>query len=59
MKVTPLEEAQLRIDTVEMYKNGGVPNVMDAVDMMNQCIFIILSKLNEILDEEIKKGNIK
>lgn len=59
MKITPLEEATLRMDTVMMYKTGGVTNVMDAVDMMNQCIFVILTKLNEILEEESKKGNIQ
>lgn len=58
MKISPLEETTLRMDTIEMYKTGGTENVLAAVDMMQQCIFVILTKLNEILEAENKKGNI-
>lgn len=51
-KVPELEEAQLKIDTIAMYKSGGIINVLDCIDTMRRCEIIILEKLNEILDNE-------
>lgn len=56
-KVPEIDEAQLKADTVLMFKEGGVLNVLDCVDTMQRCQIIILTKLNEILDEEKFKGN--
>lgn len=55
MDLHPIDEAELRVSTTLMYKNGGVENVLNAIIAMQKCQNIILKKLNEILDEE--RGN--
>lgn len=51
-ELTPFEEAELKVETINMYRAGGILNVFSAVTMMGKCQLIILKKLNEILEEE-------
>lgn len=57
MKLNELDEAELKVQTQQMFNAGGVDNVMQCVLTMWQCSNIILKKLNEILDEEEYKRN--
>lgn len=50
--VPETEEAELKIQTIMMFKHGGVENVLKCVQTMQQVQIIILKKLNEILDNE-------
>lgn len=58
MKIPEFEEARLKVDTMDMYKKGGAYTVLECINEMQQCMIIILTKLNEILEDENKKGNI-
>ncbi len=55
MKMSEIDEAELRVETQNMYNYGGVMNVLACVDAMQKCQLIIMLKLNEILEEEAKK----
>lgn len=57
MKLNELDEAELKVQTQQMFNAGGVDNVMQCVLTMWQCSNIILKKLNEILDAEEYKRN--
>lgn len=48
-------EAELRVSTRNMYKEGGIVNVLSCVLTMQKVQIIILKKLNEILEEETMK----
>lgn len=52
MKITEEEEAEFKVMTSEMYKNGGALNVLSCVSTMQKVQIIILRKLNELLEEE-------
>lgn len=52
MDIPEPDEAELRVGVTQMYKAGGVENVLACVIILQKSINIILSKLNEILDEE-------
>lgn len=49
MKISELDEAELKVQTQLMFDNGGIDNVLACVSTMQKCQFIILEKLNEIL----------
>lgn len=51
-ELSPLEEAELKVETLNMYRAGGTLNVLAAVSMMFKCQQVILEKLDEILEEE-------
>lgn len=57
MKISELEEAELKAQTTRMYEVGGAENVLECILTMWQCSTVILQKLNEILDEEEYKRN--
>jgi hypothetical protein len=52
LKIGEEDEAELRVLTANMYKNGGVYDVLACVSTMQKVIIIIMKKLNELLDEE-------
>lgn len=58
MKISEFEEAELRVGVENMYAIGGMDTVLTCVNEMQQYMIIILTKLNEILEAENKKGNI-
>lgn len=43
-------EAELKVMTLNMYRAGGVPNVLDSIIIMLESQLIILRKLKEILN---------
>lgn len=53
--VSEAEEAEFRVMTANLYKQGGAYQVLTCVSVMQKVQIIILTKLNEILDEEKKK----
>lgn len=55
MNIPESDEAELRVSTTLMYKEGGIENVLACIIAMQKCQNIILTKLNEILDAE-KRG---
>ncbi len=55
MKVPEPDEAELRVSTTLMYKEGGIENVLSCVSVMQKCQIIILNKLIELLDMENAK----
>lgn len=55
--IPEIDEAELRVSTTLMYREGGIENVLACVSAMQKCQVIILTKLNEILDEERGKTN--
>ena len=50
MNLPALDEAELKIMTVNMYKFGGTENVLKAVQIMQECQIVMLQKLQEILE---------
>lgn len=52
MKLSEFDEAELRVQTQNMYAAGGAENVLEAVLTMQRCAVVILKKLNEILENE-------
>ena len=55
MKLSEFDEAQLKVQTQNMYTAGGVMNVLECVSTMQRCMIVILKKLHEILEEEKRK----
>ncbi len=55
MKVPEFDEAELKVSTTQMYKQGGIENVLACVSIMQKCQIIILTKLNELLEEDKRK----
>lgn len=51
-KVPEANEAELRVSTTQMFKDGGAINVLNCVLVMQKCQIIILKKLNELLEEK-------
>lgn len=51
-ELTAFEEAELKVQTMNMYKYGGASNVFSAIIMMTKCQTVILNKLLEILESE-------
>lgn len=49
MNVPETDEAELKVQTVLMYKNGGIKNVLDCIVVMQKCQTIILTKLAELI----------
>ena len=47
-----LDETELRLATEQMFRKGGVANVLDCVMSMKKVEGIILSKLRELVDDE-------
>lgn len=58
MNVPITDEAELRVQTEVLYKQGGADNVLTCIATLQKCQIIILSKLNELLEEEIQSGEI-
>lgn len=56
-KISEPDEAELRVSTANMYRLGGINNVLDCVLTMQKCQLVILQKLNEILQEEGNNGS--
>lgn len=54
-KITEEEEAELKVMTSEMYRDGGWTNVLACINTLQKVQIIILTKLNEILEEERKR----
>jgi hypothetical protein len=54
MKISETKEAELRVQTQMMYNKGGIDSVLGCISEMQQCQIVILIKLNEILDQQIK-----
>lgn len=54
-KIPEPDEAELRAGTTQMYRQGGIENVLNCVLTMQKCQVIIMKKLNELLEEENKK----
>ena len=51
MKQIPeVDEAELKVMTQNMYNEGGIFNVLECVSTMQKCQVIILTKLNEIIE---------
>lgn len=46
------DEAEMKVMTANMYREGGVGNVLSCVATMARCQQIILEKLVEILRKE-------
>lgn len=44
------DEAEFKVNTVNMYRHGGVPNVLDCLISMLEVQLIIVKKLKEILN---------
>lgn len=55
MDLPIFDEAELKAATTLMYTHGGVDNVLKCVLTMQKCERVILEKLSEILDQEMKK----
>ncbi len=52
MKLSEEHEAELKVQTQNMFNFGGVENVLDCIRTMQQAQIIIMMKLNEILERE-------
>ena len=50
MNVPEMDEAELRVSTAKMYREGGVMNVLACVSTLQKCQIIILNKLNELIE---------
>ncbi len=55
MKLPEIDEAELKVSTTQMYRQGGIENVLNCVRVMQQCQLVILQKLNELLLEDRSK----
>ncbi len=51
-RISEDQEAELKVMTTNMYKAGGVLNVMACISTIGKVQLIIAKKLNEILTEE-------
>lgn len=49
MRISELDEAELKVQTENMYRAGGIENVLACVSTMYACQIIIMQKLNELL----------
>lgn len=47
--MTELDEAELKVQTQNMYDAGGIDNVLACVHEMQKAQLVIMQKLNEIL----------
>jgi len=54
MKLSELDQADLKFQTVNMYNTGGIANVIECLATMEECQLIIMQKLNEIILSESK-----
>lgn len=52
MKISELDEADLKVQTENMYRAGGIENVLACVSTMYACQIVIMRKLNEIILNE-------
>jgi len=52
LRITETEEAELKVMTTTMFREGGVYNVLACVSTIQRAQIIILTKLNELLLEE-------
>jgi len=52
MQISEADEAEFRVMTANMYKQGGAFNVLACVSTMQKVQIIIMKKLNELLEEE-------
>lgn len=55
MLISEIDEAELKASTTLLYKDGGIDNVLSCILTMQRVQIIMITKLNEILDEENKK----
>ncbi len=51
------DEAELKVQTTQMYIHGGIANVLACVSAMQKCQIVILQKLNELMREEYDRSN--
>lgn len=52
MRISEEHEAELKVQTQNMFNHGGLENVLACVATMQQAQIVILTKLNEILDAQ-------
>lgn len=58
MNLSEIEQAELRVYTQDMFDKGGTDNVLSCISEMQQCQIVILTKLNEILAQQIKSEEV-
>ncbi len=56
MKLSEEHEAELKVQTQNMFNCGGASNVLECISTMQQAQIVILLKLNEILERDNAKS---
>lgn len=52
LKISEEDEAEFRVMTTNLYRESGVYSVLACVSTMQKIQIIMMTKLNELLDEE-------
>lgn len=55
--IKPEDEAELRVMAKQLYKNGGIANVLVVVQEMGETMEIILDAAAQLMKEEAQKNH--